>query len=183
MTASLTILDNIRIASPCSADWSAMVGDDRSRFCGSCQKHVYNLSAMTADEATQLIRERDGNLCGRLFRRADGTVLTSDCPVGARAVWRRTKQLVVACAAAVLIGVGGIMLPNVVAARSSGPTPTGGPVVQKTLALWDDLLVWMGVRRRYVTMGGGSIPPFTTIISCTFEDGEVEDGEVEESSE
>lgn len=159
MTASLTILDNIRIASPCSADWSKMVGDDRSRFCGSCEKHVYNLSAMTADEATQLIREREGNLCGRLFRRADGTVLTSDCPVGARAVWRRTKQLAVACTAAVLIGVGGMMLPNVVAARSSSNPPTGGPVVQKAVALWDDLLVWIGVRRRFAVAGGCAPPP------------------------
>lgn len=182
MTASLTILDNIRIASPCSADWSAMVGDDRSRFCGSCQKHVYNLSAMTADEAAQLIREREGNLCGRLFRRADGTVLTSDCPVGVRAVWRRTKQLVVACAAAVLIGVGGMMLPNVVAARSSGPTPTGGPVVQKALALWDDLLVWMGVRQRYVPMGAFTIQPFVTTTTGCLEGDDAEDIEVEESS-
>ncbi len=172
MTASLTILDNIRIASPCSADWSKMVGDDRSRFCGSCQKHVYNLSAMTADEATQLIREREGNLCGRLFRRADGTVLTSDCPVGARAVWRRTKQLAVACAAAVLIGVGGVMLPNVVAARTSSSSPTGGPVVQKTLALWDDLLVWMGVRQRFAIAGDICILPLPTTTSPVNEEGE-----------
>ena len=170
MTASLTILDNTRIASPCSADWSMMVGDDRSRFCGSCQKHVYNFSAMTADEATQLIRDREGKLCGRLFRRADGTVLTSDCPIGARAVWRRTKQLVVACVAAVLIGVGGLMLPNVVAARSSSPSPTGGPVVQKALALWDDLLVWMGVRQRFAVAGDICLSPPPTPTSPVNED-------------
>lgn len=159
LIAALTILDNIRIASPCLADWAKMGGDDRSRFCGSCQKHVYNLSAMTAEDAVQLIHELEGNLCGRLFRRADGTVLTSDCPVGARAVWHRTKQLVVASAAAVLIGVGGMMSPKVVPAQASGPSLTGGPVVQQARALWDDLLVWSGIRKRIAVMGGCSPPP------------------------
>ena len=42
--AKLPILDNIRVATPCSADWNAMTGDDRVRACGSCKKHVYNLS-------------------------------------------------------------------------------------------------------------------------------------------
>ena len=158
MTASLTILDNIRIASPCSADWSMMVGDDRSRFCGSCQKHVYNLSAMAANEAAQLIREREGNLCARLYRRADGTILTGDCPVGARAVWHRTKRLAVACAAAAFVGTAAWLVPNLTAAgASSSDRPTGGPVVQKTLELWDDLLVWMGIRQRFVFAGAVSI--------------------------
>jgi hypothetical protein len=131
-----------------------MAGDARVRFCASCLKHVYNLSAMTAAEATQLIQEREGNLCARLFRRADGTILTGDCPVGARAVWNRTKKLAVACAAAALVGTTAWLLPNLVAAgSSSSERPTGGPVVQKTLALWDDLLVWMGVRPRFVPMG------------------------------
>lgn len=37
-------LDNIHIASPCSADWSEMYGDNRKRFCGDCKLNVYNLS-------------------------------------------------------------------------------------------------------------------------------------------
>ena len=37
-----------------------MVGDERVRACGSCDKHVYNLSAMTRDEAQALIIERNG---------------------------------------------------------------------------------------------------------------------------
>src|SRR6516162_8887116 len=37
----------LRVASPCPADWNAMQGDDRVRFCGQCEKNVYNLSAMT----------------------------------------------------------------------------------------------------------------------------------------
>jgi len=26
-------LENLKIASPCTADWESMKGDDRSRFC------------------------------------------------------------------------------------------------------------------------------------------------------
>ena len=33
MTQSLNLLDRVRIASPCSASWSDMAGDDRVRFC------------------------------------------------------------------------------------------------------------------------------------------------------
>ena len=35
------------VASPCSANWEKMTGDDRMRFCALCKKNVYNLSAMS----------------------------------------------------------------------------------------------------------------------------------------
>lgn len=79
---ALPLLDDIAIATPCFVDWNSMVGDERVRFCGECQKQVYNLSNMNADEAEALVREREGDLCARLYRRADGTVLTADCPKG-----------------------------------------------------------------------------------------------------
>ncbi len=37
-----SLLENVRIASPCSASWDDMVGDERVRFCGQCTKNVYN---------------------------------------------------------------------------------------------------------------------------------------------
>jgi len=85
-----TLLDSISIASPCSADWDQMKGDDRRRFCASCKLHVHNLSGMTADAATALLQQASqGRVCVRFFRRADGTVLTRDCPVGLRQKMRR----------------------------------------------------------------------------------------------
>lgn len=84
-----TLLDGISIASPCSADWNQMTGDDRRRFCASCKLHVHNLSGMTADAATALLQQANGRVCVRFFRRADGTVLTRDCPVGLRQRLRR----------------------------------------------------------------------------------------------
>jgi len=89
-------LDNIKIASPCSADWSAMEGDDRRRFCGDCKLNVYNLSGMTRYDAENLLRLSEGRLCVRYFQRPDGTVLTEDCPVG----WAKVKQRISLMAAA-----------------------------------------------------------------------------------
>lgn len=93
-------LPQIEIASPCSAEWSAMEGDERVRFCRACQKNVFNLSSLTEAEAVELLAAHDGRLCLRIFRRADGTVLTADCPVGWAAVRRR---MIRGIAAAVLL--------------------------------------------------------------------------------
>ena len=88
MSANKSPLDNLKIASPCSASWNEMYGNDRMRFCGDCKLNVYNLSGMTRDDAERLLVSSEGRLCVRYYRRADGTVLTKDCPVG----WARVRQ-------------------------------------------------------------------------------------------
>ena len=98
-------LDHIKIASPCSTRWEDMTGDARARFCAHCQKNVFNLSALSATEAAALIRAKEGNLCVRLYQRADGTVLTADCPVGAAQVWQRVQRLVAAAAALMVVSL------------------------------------------------------------------------------
>lgn len=105
---ALPLLESVKVASPCHADWDEMTGDDRSRFCGHCQKDVFNLSGMTRDEAEQFLRERTTSACVRVYRRADGTVLTSDCEVGARRV-RRRKIAVAAAVGGGLIAAGAWM--------------------------------------------------------------------------
>ena len=72
------LLQQIRVASPCIADWEKMTGDDKIRHCSECGLNVYNLSSMTVREATHLISGRQGRLCVRLCRSADGTMLTKD---------------------------------------------------------------------------------------------------------
>jgi len=87
-------LSNIRIASPCPADWNKMVGDERVRHCAECNLNVYNLSAMTERQVQTLIAEHSGQrLCTRFYRRADGTVLTQDCPWSFRAMRRKASRL------------------------------------------------------------------------------------------
>src|SRR5690242_17053607 len=88
---TLTIMSRIEmhIAKPCNQSWTAMKGDERVRFCGSCQKNVYNLTEMSEEEIEELIRQTDGKFCGRLYRRTDNRVMAQDCPKGVAAVRRR----------------------------------------------------------------------------------------------
>lgn len=102
-------LESLRIATPCSADWSDMKGDDYVRFCGRCEKNVYDLSALSREAAEQLVAEKEGRMCVRFYQRADGTVLTNDCPVGVRRerlrqrIWSRVAGA--ATSAALLVGL------------------------------------------------------------------------------
>ncbi len=104
----LPILPNLRVASPCGADWAAMTGDERVRHCGSCDKKVYDLSGLTRDEAESLIIEKEGKLCVRYFQRADGTILLKDCTVGAAR--RRRRRVIAAGAVALLAGGAALVL-------------------------------------------------------------------------
>jgi hypothetical protein len=75
-----------------------MTGDDRVRFCASCNLHVYNLAEMNRKDAAALVAGAKGRLCVQLYRRADGTVITRDCPIGLRAIRRRAARLTTAAA-------------------------------------------------------------------------------------
>lgn len=96
------LLSRMRVASPCPTSWEAMEGDARVRFCRLCDLHVYNISELTRDEAESLVARTEGRLCARFYRRADGTVLTKDCPTGLRAARRRVGRAAGAAFAAVL---------------------------------------------------------------------------------
>src|SRR5712692_11102997 len=94
-------LNRIRIASPCSASWEQMEGDDRVRTCDHCQFRVFNLSRMTRQEAEEIIANAEGGLCVRLYQRADGTIITADCPLDVVA-FRRGVFRVIAYGAGVV---------------------------------------------------------------------------------
>jgi hypothetical protein len=117
------VLDELRVAAPCPADWNEMTGDTRVRFCARCRLNVYDLSAMTRVEAEALVREREGRLCVRFFRRSDGTMLTRDCPVGVRR--RRLRQRLWARAAAA--GASLALLCGLSRARADVTVPSRGP--------------------------------------------------------
>jgi hypothetical protein len=102
--AKLPVLPNIRVATPCTADWNQMTGDDRVRHCATCDKDVFNLSAMTRDDAEALILQKAGDLCARYYQRTDGTILLADCTVG---VAQKRKRRVIAAGAAMLLAGGG----------------------------------------------------------------------------
>ena len=118
-------LNNIKIASPCSADWNAMIGNERKRFCGECKLNVYNLSGLSQTEAENLLLDSEGRLCVRFFRRADGTILTKDCPVGWRAVTQRVSKLATAFTSLVFAALSGVGFANYFA-KISEPQSIGG---------------------------------------------------------
>lgn len=95
-------IKNLRIAAPCQASWEGMAGDERVRHCTLCSLNVYNFAEMTRDEVRQLLVRTEGRVCARLYRRADGTVLTRDCPAGLRALRRRASRVAAAWIAVLL---------------------------------------------------------------------------------
>jgi len=143
-------LDNIKVASPCSQDWGAMIGSERKRYCGDCKLNVYNLSGMTRDEAENLIQNSEGRLCVRFFRRADGTVLTQDCPVGWRAVKVRATKMATAFASLIFGLLGGLGLNSYM--KDSEERTMGTMISQVSNSN-------VNKKRPDVTMGEMDVPP------------------------
>lgn len=131
-------LENIRIASPCPANWDEMYGNDRMRFCGECKLNVYNLSGMSRNEAENLVSNAEGRLCVRYFQRKDGTIITQNCPVGWAKVKARTKAYVTAVFSLMMTLFGGVFIASLFARQSrqvimgdiADPRPTPTPEVQ-----------------------------------------------------
>jgi hypothetical protein len=103
-------LDQVAIASPCPMAWEDMAGNERVRFCNQCNMNVYNLSAMTKTEAESFIANAEGRVCATFYRRADGTILTQDCPVGLRAVQKKVSRAAAAAFSALVSLFGGSAL-------------------------------------------------------------------------
>lgn len=107
----LAQLDTVQVASPCRASWDRMTGDEKVRFCAHCKLHVYNLSAMDVEEAAEKIGQNTDGLCIRFYRRADGTLLTQDCPVGAEQKHRGRRSVLVGAAGSMAaLGFAGLIL-------------------------------------------------------------------------
>ena len=68
-----------------------MNGDERVRFCQSCAKSVYNLSAMTRREAQKFVALNAGKVCVRYVRLPNGKVLTADTKL--HKITRRASQI------------------------------------------------------------------------------------------
>jgi hypothetical protein len=91
---SASLLDNLIIAAPCQVPWASMEGSDRVRDCSQCSRQVYNISDMSRREAEAFLAEHTDSHCATFYRRADGTIITDDCPVGLRKLRDRYRALV-----------------------------------------------------------------------------------------
>jgi hypothetical protein len=121
--------------------WSDMNGDDSRRFCHHCNLHVYNIAALTRAEAESLITRAEGRVCAQLFRRADGTIITKDCPAGIAEHNARNFRLLRAgiAFAALLLGLAGTW--------AFGPIRWSA-VIQRlgNLEPFYDIAVWLGTK-------------------------------------
>jgi len=118
---STALLDNLVIAAPCQVPWASMEGDDRVRDCSQCSRKVYNLSNMNRREAEDFLAKYGTSQCATFYRRADGTIMTDNCPVGLRKLRDRCR--------AVLRIAGGFLafflaLPSAFAHRSNDGPPS-----------------------------------------------------------
>lgn len=126
--------NQVHIDTPCHESWDVMEGDAERRFCGVCQKHVHNLSAMTHDDATALLQATAGeHLCVRYTAEPDGALRFRDLVPQSRL----TRGLRRAAFAAVLLAacspsdaptaaaaIGDVVIESV--ARNTVATPDGG---------------------------------------------------------
>ncbi|MCZ2391100.1 MAG: hypothetical protein LC113_08490 [Acidobacteria bacterium] len=115
-------LSNVRVASPCPANWDEMFGDERKRFCGECKLNVYNLSAMSREEAENFVTAAEGRVCVRYFSRPDGTIITQDCPVGWAAFKRRTARMATAFASLLATLFAGLFAVSLFTRRTASAT-------------------------------------------------------------
>ena len=170
-------LENVKIASPCSADWNEMYGDERKRFCGDCKLNVYNLSGMTKTEAESLILNAEGRLCVRFYQRADGSVITNDCPVGWAGVKHRTRVFATAAASLLMAILTGVFFVSMFSAKRdtigslripfTKPTPEPRPLMG-AVAIKPD------TNSNSATMGKIAVPPAKTKKTMTEVKGEIE---------
>lgn len=151
----MSTLPPIRIASPCNARWSDMTGDERTRVCSHCSKHVYNISEMQPMEVAEMIRAKEGKFCARIYQRRDGTVLTANCPVGKERFVRKIKITLCSVFGAALFFIAARLIQATNADRSR--------TVTQVERAWDEL-AWkvkglFGIQRPAVLLGDVCIPP------------------------
>ncbi|HEV3120552.1 MAG TPA: hypothetical protein VGY53_01550, partial [Isosphaeraceae bacterium] len=122
-------------------------------------------------EAAALIQDSGGKLCARLYRRADGTVLTADCPVGVKAAVHRRLRRLAACAALLVgglfSGAASLRAASSAVARGSIPPMPSGPSV--TFQDWVDwALISLGLKQRPQFIMGAvcPMPPPDTNVSA-----------------
>ena len=71
-----TLLDAIYIPLPCPKSWEKMIGGDKVRFCESCENDIYNISAMTRQEARKLLFQSKEKVCIRMEKDSAGRIRT-----------------------------------------------------------------------------------------------------------
>jgi len=117
----LVVLEEVRIPTPCHADWDRMAGDNRSRFCDSCAKHVHDLKGYTRAEIAALFAAEEPP-CVILTKTAAGRVRTADDPPW-RGWWKPARFFVLVWAMAAYVSGSGCSTQGKPAPAMGEPVP------------------------------------------------------------
>lgn len=76
----MSLLNTLRFAYECPLAWEKLTGGDRTRFCGQCEKHVTDLSAMSRAEAEDVLAQATAPMCVRVGHDASGNTVHAAIP-------------------------------------------------------------------------------------------------------
>lgn len=57
----------LQVQESCTADWGQMIPQEQGRFCGQCEKIVFDFSAMDDQEIIAQIERSSKGICGRFY--------------------------------------------------------------------------------------------------------------------
>jgi hypothetical protein len=114
------------IPQPCDQDVSKMPGDEKRKFCSVCDKHVYNISALTKPQAEQLMRRPGGPPCVSFLAQ----------PSSGEPTFRPTRRKLLATAA---LGAAGLMLAPTARAAGAFQTPDDDSIATRARRWWSNL--------------------------------------------
>ena len=120
-----------RIEKPCPANLGSMPGDEKRRFCAHCQLHVHNLSAMTPDEQSHVMKEAKERICVTY-------VLSPNSKVVSAPVWKLHQRLAKGrrLAAAAAMALLSVVAPG--CATSSKPVEAPRPIERTSTSQFVD---------------------------------------------
>lgn len=102
MSARKSKLDQLKVVTPCSSNWEQMTGNHKKRFCSECDKHVFDFSQMTRQQIEAVTAVNHGNLCARITRREDGSLVMLNAPLPVYSSRRLNSPMLSAAVATVL---------------------------------------------------------------------------------
>lgn len=120
MANQFRVLDQIRIESPCEADWDSMIGNDQIRFCSHCRLTVNNLSEMTPKVIRRLLAESNGRLCVRYYQQPS-TSLSASPPTMLHKIIGRRASRIAAGAFTAALSLSSAVVENASAGQASRP--------------------------------------------------------------
>jgi hypothetical protein len=117
----------IRIETACGMDWQGMRGQGAKRFCGECQKHVHDLSEMSAVEARALLTgPSTEELCVRYLYDENGEIFFAGAKLLPTSALVKAKRF----AAAALVAALPLSLTACMGSAQRPPAPPAQELTQ-----------------------------------------------------